>query len=97
MRSVRRRFIERARSARKWALVLGTLGRQGNPHILTMLQECLAARGLECVSMLMSEISPTRLAMIQDVDAFVQVSVGREGRGGRRGGGGGVFPRCPRA
>lgn len=38
MRAVRRRAIERATSARRWCLVLGTLGRQGNPHILHMLQ-----------------------------------------------------------
>eukprot|EP00798_Chlamydomonas_sp_ICE-L_P011763 gene11763-8952_t len=38
MRMVRRRAVERSRSAKHWGLVLGTLGRQGNPHILTMLQ-----------------------------------------------------------
>ena len=41
MRDVRRRAVEAARGARRWALVLGTLGRQGNPHILDMLQVCV--------------------------------------------------------
>ena len=54
--------------------MLGTLGRQGNPHILTLLQRHLADRGLtEVATFLMSEISPPRLAMIRDVDVFVQV------------------------
>ena len=75
MRDVRRRAIEKARGSRRWALVLGTLGRQGNPHILTLLQRHLAERGgLETVAtFLMSEISPPRLAMIRDVEVFVQV------------------------
>ena len=128
---MRRRAIETARGARRWGLVLGTLGRQGNPHILTLLQvrggmgtvghagqgwstvsgvrshdsppphaspppatsvspssqDHLASRGMQVTTLLMSEISPPRLAMIADVDAFVQV--GRDavgGGGGRRDG-----------
>ncbi|KAG1657037.1 hypothetical protein FOA52_009232 [Chlamydomonas sp. UWO 241] len=78
MRSVRRRMIERARNGGpRWAVVLGTLGRQGNPHIVTMLQGHLSARGLPFVTLLMSEISPSRLAAIEDVDVFVQVACPR--------------------
>ena len=73
MRDVRRKAVEAARGAKRWAVVLGTLGRQGNPHILTLLQHHLASRGLEFTMLLMSEISPPRLAMIQGVDAFIQV------------------------
>lgn len=34
MRATRLQAIERARSAQRWGLILGTLGRQGNPKIL---------------------------------------------------------------
>ena len=46
MRRVRRRSVQQASSAQQWGLVLGTLGRQGNPRILTHLQHLLALRGL---------------------------------------------------
>lgn len=34
MRANRLHAIETARSAQRWGLILGTLGRQGNPKIL---------------------------------------------------------------
>lgn len=47
MRRVRRAAVERARDARSWGLVLGTLGRQGNPRILDHLQQLMVAKGLQ--------------------------------------------------
>ena len=46
MRSVRRRFVQQASRAQQWGVVLGTLGRQGNPRILTHLQSLLTSRSL---------------------------------------------------
>lgn len=46
MRAVRRRAVEAARSAGSFGLVLGTLGRQGNPHILVHLQGLLTKRNI---------------------------------------------------
>jgi 2-(3-amino-3-carboxypropyl)histidine synthase len=46
MRAVRRRAVEVAGSARRFGLVLGTLGRQGNPRILAHLQSALTRRGI---------------------------------------------------
>ena len=47
MRAVRRAAVEAARAAEgSWGLVLGTLGRQGNPRILRHLQGLLAKRGV---------------------------------------------------
>ena len=46
MRAVRRRAVEAARSASSFGLVLGTLGRQGNPRILEHLQGLLTKRGI---------------------------------------------------
>ncbi|KAF2309395.1 hypothetical protein GH714_001902 [Hevea brasiliensis] len=39
MKETRKRAIERAREAKSWGIVLGTLGRQGNPRILDRLVE----------------------------------------------------------
>lgn len=41
MRAVRQAAVEKARGAQRWGLVLGTLGRQGNPAILNRLQVCV--------------------------------------------------------
>ena len=49
MRAARRAAIERARGCKKWGLVLGTLGRQGNPRILKTLQSMMAERGFTYV------------------------------------------------
>ena len=38
MRQARRKAIETARKAKQFGLILGTLGRQGNPRILDHLQ-----------------------------------------------------------
>jgi 2-(3-amino-3-carboxypropyl)histidine synthase len=46
MRQVRRAAVEAARGAGSWGLVLGTLGRQGNPRILAHLQQLLTQRGI---------------------------------------------------
>lgn len=34
MRALRLQAINKARSAQRWGLILGTLGRQGNPKVL---------------------------------------------------------------
>lgn len=54
MQAARRAAIAAAAGARSWGLVLGTLGRQGNPRILGQLQQLLAARGLHHVTVLLS-------------------------------------------
>ncbi|KAG2426141.1 hypothetical protein HYH02_014856 [Chlamydomonas schloesseri] len=77
MRAVRRRAITAARKARHWGVVLGTLGRQGNPAILASLQRHLAAAGLRHTLLLMSEVSPPRLDMIPGPEAFVQIACPR--------------------
>ncbi|GLC65677.1 hypothetical protein PLESTF_000328000 [Pleodorina starrii] len=77
MRAVRRRAIEAARTAKRWGVVLGTLGRQGNPAILTTLERHLAEKGVPYTLMLMSEVSPPRLAMFPELDAFVQIACPR--------------------
>ena len=77
MTSVRKRAIREASGARKFGLVLGTLGRQGNPAILTFLEEKLTQLEKEYIIVLLSEIFPAKLALFTDIDAWIQVACPR--------------------
>lgn len=77
MQDLRRDAISTARKARKWGLILGSLGRQGNPHTMALIERSLADRGIPCVHLLMSEIFPGKLAMMSDVECWVQVACPR--------------------
>ncbi|RSL71675.1 2-(3-amino-3-carboxypropyl)histidine synthase subunit 1 [Fusarium sp. AF-6] len=77
MQSLRRTAIQGARTARKWGLILGALGRQGNPHTLGLIERRLAARGIPVVHLLLSEIFPGKLALMADVECWVQVACPR--------------------
>lgn len=78
MRLVRRAAIDAARHASRWGLVLGTLGRQGNPALLEVVEREMALRGKSCVTVLMSEVSPRKLDLFEgQVEAWVQVACPR--------------------
>ncbi|KAM9892380.1 hypothetical protein OXX69_012040, partial [Metschnikowia pulcherrima] len=62
---------------KKVGLILGALGRQGNPETLDKLETSLRNKGIEVVKIILSEIFPQKLAMFTDVDAFVQVACPR--------------------
>ena len=46
MHDLRRSAITMTRKAKKWGLILGSLGRQGNPHTMTMIENILNERGI---------------------------------------------------
>lgn len=78
MKNARRDAIVRAREAKSWGIVLGTLGRQGNPNILKRLERNMGEKGLSWTIILMSELSPARMALFEDsVDAWIQVACPR--------------------
>jgi len=77
MVSVRRGAVETARRAKKIGLILGALGRQGNPGTLRNLEAELKKHGKTVVKIILSEIFPKKLAMFEDIDAFVQVACPR--------------------
>lgn len=77
MKATRMNAINRAKSATTFGLVLGTLGRQGNPPIFTRLRKLLNARGKHIVPFLMSELNPSKLAMIHAIEVWVQVACPR--------------------
>jgi 2-(3-amino-3-carboxypropyl)histidine synthase len=75
--TLRRIAIRTARQGKKWGLILGTLGRQGNPHMLEMIERKCVDRGISVVRLALSEIFPGKLAMMADVEAWVQVACPR--------------------
>ncbi|KAM4823941.1 2-(3-amino-3-carboxypropyl)histidine synthase subunit 1 isoform X3 [Urocitellus parryii] len=77
MQTTRQEAIATARSAKSWGLILGTLGRQGSPKILEYLESQLQALGLPFVRLLLSEIFPSKLNLLPEVDVWVQVACPR--------------------
>ena len=77
MQDLRRDAISSARRAKKWGLILGSLGRQGNPHTMTLIEKYLREQGLPFVNLLLSEIFPGKLAMMGDVECWVQIACPR--------------------
>lgn len=69
--------ISQAKTAKKWGLILGALGRQGNPHTLTLIENHLNERGIPFINLLLSEIFPGKLALFDDVECWVQIACPR--------------------
>jgi len=92
MHRLRKTAVDRAAasSARTFGIILGTLGRQGNPAIVRRIRETLSRHNKRHFVMLLSEITPAKLELfdaIEDdddddedsvvVDAWVQVACPR--------------------
>ena len=77
MLSSRRAAITEAANARRFGIILGSLGRQGSPNILTHLQQTLKRLGREYFVVLLSEIFPDKLKLFEDVDAWIQIACPR--------------------
>ena len=77
MRRNRKIAIEKAKKAKRFGLILGTLGRQGSAKVLEHLQKRLKAHGKFTSIILLSEIFPSKLELFKDIDAFVQVACPR--------------------
>lgn len=77
MQSLRREAITSAKRAQKWGLILGSLGRQGNPHTMTLIEKQLKEKGIPFINLLLSEIFPGKLALMDDVECWVQIACPR--------------------
>uniref|UniRef100_A0A060SZQ1 2-(3-amino-3-carboxypropyl)histidine synthase subunit 1 n=1 Tax=Blastobotrys adeninivorans TaxID=409370 RepID=A0A060SZQ1_BLAAD len=79
MHSVRRGGITIARRAKRVGLILGALGRQGNTTTLDRLRDAFENAGIQTVTVVLSEIFPTKLAQFDDdeVDCWIQVACPR--------------------
>ena len=69
--------LQQARKAKKWGLILGSLGRQGNGATMTLIETHLKAKGIDWVNLLLSEIFPGKLALMSEVQCWVQVACPR--------------------
>lgn len=63
MMEIRRAAIDQAKGAKKFGIVLGTLGRQGNPLILDHIKQLLEQSGKEYFVLLLSELFPDKVKM----------------------------------
>uniref|UniRef100_A0A3B4Z944 2-(3-amino-3-carboxypropyl)histidine synthase subunit 1 n=2 Tax=Stegastes partitus TaxID=144197 RepID=A0A3B4Z944_9TELE len=70
MRALRHQAIDKARLAQRWGLILGTLGRQGSPKVLEHLESRLQSLGKSFTRVLLSEIFPSKLDLMPEVDAY---------------------------
>ncbi|KAH8899663.1 Diphthamide biosynthesis protein 1 [Thozetella sp. PMI_491] len=77
MQDLRRDAIKTAKGAKKWGLILGSLGRQGNPNTLSLIERKLEQMGIPYVNLLLSEIFPEKLGLMSDVECWVQVACPR--------------------
>jgi 2-(3-amino-3-carboxypropyl)histidine synthase len=77
MKAARRAAIEAARGACSFGVILGTLGRQGNPAVLDHVCFRLAERCLPHTVVLLSEISPAKVAAMRGPEAWVQIACPR--------------------
>ncbi|KAI9318528.1 putative diphthamide synthesis protein-domain-containing protein [Dichotomocladium elegans] len=77
MQSLRKHAVTVGSQAKKFGLILGTLGRQGKPEIMEYMEANIRNAGKEYVIVLLSEIFPGKLAQFQDVDAWIQIACPR--------------------
>lgn len=78
LHTLRQTAIENAKHAQTFGIVLGTLGRQGNPAILQRIKTLLKEHGRKSFILLLSEISPAKLSLFSGtVDAWIQVACPR--------------------
>ncbi len=77
MKDRRMSAITEARGASVFGLILGSLGRQGNPVIFNRIKALLKARNKTIIPFIMAEIQPAKLAKITSVDAWIQVACPR--------------------
>jgi 2-(3-amino-3-carboxypropyl)histidine synthase len=75
MKKNRNNAIVKASSAKRFGLIIGSLGRQGSSKVADFLLKELKKR--EVVTLLLSEIFPYKLAAMSSVDAWIQIACPR--------------------
>jgi 2-(3-amino-3-carboxypropyl)histidine synthase len=78
LRQSRLESMERAKNASQWGVLVGAIGRQGNPAIADGIVRVLRQRDIPHVVVVMDEeITNERLGRYADVEAWVQVACPR--------------------
>nr|MBE5724766.1 putative diphthamide biosynthesis protein 1 [Cucujiformia] len=77
MKSIRKECIDSSVNSEKVGVIMGTLGRQGNPQVVEHLRKRLEDCNKKAVIILLSEIFPKKLELFPQLDSFVQVACPR--------------------
>lgn len=77
LKQSRQKAIEKAKEAQHFGLILGTLGRQGNPTILEHLEQEMQRKGKQFTMVLLSEIFPQKLQKMAHVEVWIQIACPR--------------------
>nr|MBE5724737.1 putative diphthamide biosynthesis protein 1 [Cucujiformia] len=77
MNLIRKAFVDKSVTGGKFGVIMGTLGRQGNPKVVDHLAQSLRAKEKKVVIILLSEIFPNKLDLFPQLDVFVQVACPR--------------------
>ncbi|KAL7289105.1 hypothetical protein TKK_0017053 [Trichogramma kaykai] len=77
MKQNRKEAIEKAKNAKVFGLILGTLGRQGSQSVSNRIEEKLKSLNKNYVKILSPEIYPQKLKLMTGIDAFIQVACPR--------------------
>lgn len=75
--NVRAQSLETARHGKKFGLILGSLGRQGNLNTLINIENLLKKQNKTIVKIILSEIFPQKLSKFDDIDVFIQIACPR--------------------
>lgn len=79
MRSIRHQAVKQAECAERFGVILGTLGRQGSPKILSRVLNALKEAGKSFFVVLLSELSPGKISNMEQsgVQAWIQIACPR--------------------
>nr|NVI70970.1 putative diphthamide biosynthesis protein 1 [Cucujiformia] len=77
MNSIRKKCVEESSTADKFGVIMGTLGRQGNPKVVEHIRQSLIDKNKKVVIILLSEVFPKKLELFAQLDVFVQIACPR--------------------
>lgn len=77
MKATRGVYVEAIKTSQHIGLVMGTLGRQGSPHILKQLERLLQQHNKEYSVFLMSDVCQEAMDHFQEIDAWVEIACPR--------------------
>nr|MBE5724779.1 putative diphthamide biosynthesis protein 1 [Cucujiformia] len=77
MNSNRKKSVDESKTANRFGIIMGTLGRQGNPNVVEHLRQRLKEKNKQVLIILLSEVFPKKLELFPHLDAFVQIACPR--------------------
>nr|MBE5724769.1 putative diphthamide biosynthesis protein 1 [Cucujiformia] len=77
MNTIRKKSVDDSVNAKKFGIIIGTLGRQGNLSVVEYILKCIREMKKEAVLILLSEIFPKKLDLFPQLDSFVQIACPR--------------------